>query len=268
MEWKRVTKKEPCSVCGHDSWCVYTSGAALCMRVESPRPKVFRDGTIGWLHGKEQTQSHPVAIHPTKKEVEQKVEWDKLINVWDQQTEHERLHGFARLLDVSYGALVSLSCCWCRSSQAWAFPMKDGNERVVGVRHRTVDGDKFAIRGSHQGLFVPLIKPERLLLVTEGPTDTAAALDLGYYAIGRPSCSGGSAQIKLLAMRQGVRKVIIVADNDEVGVKGAQSLVEVLPIACAIVVLPCKDLRQFKRLGGTKEMLNSRIDQSVWQNTA
>jgi 5S rRNA maturation endonuclease (ribonuclease M5) len=144
--------------------------------------------------------------------------------------------------------------------------MRDGDENMVGIRLRSANGDKWAVKGSHSGCFIPMARPDNLVLVVEGPTDTAAGLDLGFYTVGRPSCSGGGPQLKRLFQRLHTRRVAIIADNDEPGIRGAQTLCDVLPIPSTIVVLPCKDLRQFKALGGTKEMLNSRIEQSIWRN--
>ncbi len=50
-EWRRVSEKHPCPVCGQPGGCLYTGDdaaptACLCCRVESPRK--ITDGV--WLH--------------------------------------------------------------------------------------------------------------------------------------------------------------------------------------------------------------------------
>jgi hypothetical protein len=159
-----------------------------------------------------------------------------------------------------------LGVTWATEHRAWAWPMKDGNEAVVGIRLRSDNGDKWAVTGSHQGCFIPAEQPKGMALITEGPTDAAAGLDLGYWAIGRPSCSGGGPQLKQLMLRHHIRRVVIICDNDEPGAKGAMALADLLPVPCAIVVTPAKDLRDFKRFGGTREMLDSRINSAIWRN--
>lgn len=47
-DWLRVTKAEPCFVCGKFDWCLISAdgSAAICARVKSERPA----GSAGWLH--------------------------------------------------------------------------------------------------------------------------------------------------------------------------------------------------------------------------
>jgi hypothetical protein len=68
--------------------------------------------------------------------------------------------------------------------------MCDGYGEVVGIRLRNERG-KFAVRGSRQGVFVAGVPAQKTLFVCEGPTDTAAAVDLGLFAVGRPNCCCG-----------------------------------------------------------------------------
>lgn len=264
MKWERVNKKNRCPVCSKDTWCLVGPGVVLCMREESGRPKLLKSGEAGWLHPSK--DNHPVTHQPTKEPTRPSIDCERLISQWSETTKHEWLCELARGLGVSVGSLVALRASYAGHHRAWAFPMRDGQERVVGIRLRTEVGAKFAVTGSHAGCFIPMTCPQRMTLITEGPTDTAAALDLGYYAIGRPSCSGGGPIIKQIIARQGIKRLVIIADNDEPGVKGAQTLVELLPVPCAVVCLPCKDLREFVRLGGSRAMLDNKINQTVWQN--
>jgi len=62
--------------------------------------------------------------------------------------------------------------------------------KIIGIRRRLPNGRKISLTSSKTGLFIPAdLSPEGLLLICEGPTDTAAALDLGFAAIGRPNCN-------------------------------------------------------------------------------
>lgn len=51
--WKPVTRKSPCRVCGHDTWCNYAGSVAMCRRVGGPDAVEHRDchGEPFWIHG-------------------------------------------------------------------------------------------------------------------------------------------------------------------------------------------------------------------------
>ena len=96
-----------------------------------------------------------------------------------------------------------------------------------------------------------LILPSNLpIIITEGYTDTATAMDLGFTAIGRPSAQGG---IELLPKLAKGKNVIIVGDNDAgAGLQGMESAFLTLQPVCksVIKVLPpenIKDLREWKQ---------------------
>jgi len=161
-------------------------------------------------------------------------------------------------------SLLALNCCWASPHKAWAFAMRDGYGNMVGIRLRTESGKKFAVPGSHQGLFIPKDKWDKMLMLTEGPTDCAAAIDLGYWAIGRPSCSGGVSEVITFVKQRKVRRAVIVSDNDSPGVLGAAELQRRLPCSSCILVLPAKDVRAFVGLGGTKALMDSMIGSAIW----
>ena len=125
---------------------------------------------------------------------------------------------------------------WARRYSAWTFPMQDAGGNVLGIRLRLADGRKLSVRGGREGLFIPegLAAGERLL-VTEGPTDFAALLDLGFNAVGRPSCTGGVKLLVELVKQLQVPEVVIVADGDPPGLRGAESLAVVLLAYAAAV---------------------------------
>jgi hypothetical protein len=121
-----------------------------------------------------------------------------------------------------------------------------------------------------------------VLLIVEGCTDAAAALDLGFDVIGRPACLGCEQIIADLARQSGHVTTVIIADNDsrpcvlchgdgchacedgimQPGKRGAEKLQKVIPRS-RIVTLPTKDLRAFKNSGGTKEILNAILSAAV-----
>jgi hypothetical protein len=171
-----------------------------------------------------------------------------------------RLFTFGAGLGLSTRSLQALGIGW--SGWAWTFPMRDAGGAILGIRLRKEDGCKLAVRGGHDGLFLPAgwdAGPEGgRLFVTEGPTDTAALLDLGVGAVvGRPSCTGGGRLVTEVAGQRRPREVVLVADNDLPGRQGAERLAGVLIAAGQIVrvIRPpagVKDARAWLVAGGTR----------------
>jgi 5S rRNA maturation endonuclease (ribonuclease M5) len=60
-----------------------------------------------------------------------------------------------------------------------------------------------------------------MVLICEGPSDTAALLDLGFSAVGRPSCNGGRKLLVELVQQRKPSSIVIVSDNDSPGQRGA-----------------------------------------------
>jgi DNA primase len=160
-------------------------------------------------------------------------------------------------LGVSINSLRRLGIGWSKDHKAWTFPMGDARGRVTGIRLRLPSGRKLSIKGSKEGLFLPDdLHAGGRLLIAEGPTDTAALLDLGFDAVGRPSCTGGTKHIVALAKRLKPVEIAIVADGDGPGQRGADRLAVALlayvPIVRVVIPPPgVKDARDWKRAGAT-----------------
>jgi len=257
-DWTRVNKSNLCPCCNHADWCLISQdgNAAICMRVQSEYPKQFKSGEIGYVH--RLTSEVRQALPPRRKEEPKPlINAESMLKEWSQKTRPEWLMGFAEQLGVRTSALMELRAAWAGSEQAWAFPMRNGEGAVVGIRLRNEGGDKWAVRGSKQGIFLPFCIPQPVVHICEGPTDTAAALSMGLFAIGRPSCSGGMPDIISALRRLKVREAVLIADNDDPGVNGADMLSRHLEIPCCVMTLPCKDVRAFVNNGGTVEMLDN-----------
>jgi hypothetical protein len=190
----------------------------------------------------------------------------------------EALARLAAGLGVSAESLGRLGVGWSARHRAWTFPMVDVDGHVLGIRLRCPGGKKLSVRGGREGLFIPSVTPEpsppaplphrgegRLLLVCEGPTDTAALLDLGFSAVGRPSCLGGVKLLVELVQRVKPADVVIVGDRDAPGQRGAESLAAVLVAYCPalrIIAPPAgiKDAREWRRRGATRADVQSLVD--------
>ena len=246
--WLRVSRKSPCPVCQKPDWCGITLDGAVvhCMRI--PSGKVCGSG--GWIHG----APTPMRAEP-KSTVRLPVfhrrrDFTDIARRCIGDVNERRLEGLARQLGVEDWALVAIGLGW--TGRNWSFPMFDQQRRCVGIRLRTPGGRKFAVHGSKEGVFLPPGPLDGPLLLTEGPTDAAAMLGLGFDVCGRPSCLGGvNFSIDLARGRD----AIVVADRDEVGRRGAQALAARLLLGCRSVrvIEPpegFKDVREWAKRGG------------------
>ncbi len=266
-KWLRVNKNVPCALCNSFDWCTLTDDGkfACCMRVQSAKP--MKNG--GWLHNLKEELPRAY-IQKAKVQESVNIDVEMLYQKWKRNTEALDLIMFAERLGVNPQALNVLECVWAGQYKAWCFPMKDAKGAKIGVRLRNEQGEKWAVTGSHAGLFIPTPRlfpkdlNDDLLLICEGPTDAAAGLSLGYYVIGRPSCLGQEKMIIDFIRINKFKRVVIIADNDTPGLNGADKLQKELKVPSCIATLPCKDLRQFVQKGGTKELLECILKSLVW----
>jgi hypothetical protein len=191
---------------------------------------------------------------------EQSRDFGQLAKQYQQQLTTEQLDVLTDSLGVSVESLKRLNIGW--DSKAYTFPMSNDVGKIIGIRRRFPNSYKVSVKGSKTGLFVPCnLSPNSLLLVCEGPTDTAATLDLCFPAIGRPNCNS---KVEMTANLVRGRTVVIVSDNDKVGHAGSKRLARILSLFCPSVkiVYPpggTKDLRQWLKAGLSKEILQELI---------
>ncbi len=275
-DWITVDKSHPCPICHKPDWCGYTAAVVHCMRIPSDRPPL-KEG--GWIH----RLSDPIPAYqrPPPRDEMLRPCFDTLWRGWRAKTDPVLLDEYAKALVISDQALHDLGAAWAPEHGAWAFPMRDGAGKIDGIRLRADSGReygsgrvggtsrKWAVTGSHQGVFMSMTWPSAadVALICEGPTDTAAALSIGFMAIGRPSCLGCEKHISDIIKLVAVRRVVIVADHDKPGLAGANKLAGQLKVPWKIIVPPAKDLRMWVQKGASKALVDCVSNQKLWRNT-
>lgn len=261
-EFRRLSRNEPCLVCGHLEWCLVSRdeppSRAICKRAESKRAW----GEAGWLHvlqddGRPRPRARRIVI-PLRTAAR---DFRALAAEYRDRAQPAAVARLADHLGVSVVSLERLGIGW--DGRNWSFPMSDATGFVRGIRLRTSLGRKFAVTGSKEGLFIPAgLGGGDPLLICEGPTDTAAALTIRFDAIGRPSGGSGLRLVVEYVKRHRPATTVVVADTDRTGLRGASSLASVLACYCrdVRVIEPwAKDLRAWLQAGATPADVNDAI---------
>ncbi|MFO0796373.1 MAG: toprim domain-containing protein [Gemmataceae bacterium] len=264
--WLRVSRERPCPVCEKTDWCLVAADktACICPRTESAK----RCGDAGFLHRLADTRRplgpRRVVIRP----VTAPPDLSALAAGFREAATPDRLAAFAAELGVRTASLTAFGVGWAAGYPAWAFPMTDPTTATVtGIRLRPPVGKKFSVTGGKESLFLPapLAPAGEALLVCEGATDAIAAHTIGFLnAVGRPSCTGGTAHLVALVRRHRPAGVVVVADKDVAGMRGADALATTLSLYSRdvrVIAPPAgvKDLRAWVAAGATRPALEHLI---------
>lgn len=240
------------------------------MRIDSEKP--MKNG--GYFHAFEEGRPKRELPIADKSHLEQvRPDFGALTRRWRSEERDDRMAGIAENIGLPEAPLRMLGITWSPYSHAMAFPMYDATcgtgDAPCGIRLRTMDGAKFAIKHSKSGIFFPYgalkwgAKGCERIFICEGPTDTAACLSMGLFAIGRAACRGGEEIVLSVLNQLRPRECVIVSDNDGPGVEGAGALMEKIEIPKTRLIPPGKDLRAFVRDGGTKAVLESLLKNTL-----
>ncbi len=245
--WFRVSKARPCPICGKPDYCGVSAdgAAAICMRMESG--KSTRNG--GWLHRlgselpSERHGRRPVGppgprdaagLERRRASRAPPVDFEALQRACAEALSWQRLEQLAAGLRVAMTPLRNMGLGW-HDDRAYSFPMHDGGGTVVGLRLRTLAGRKWAVKGSRNGLFLnQRTEGVGTVFVCEGASDTAAMMGLGLEAMGVPGAGQCVAALKMHLRR---RDVVVMADRDEAGRRGADRIAAGLQRVCRSVRL-------------------------------
>jgi len=265
-----VSKETPCQICGKPDWCLIApdGSAAICARIQEGSVKVC--GEAGWLHvfqhnlyhqNRQNVSDEPLPSKTSECEINN---FDNYVSQCQQRLTSENLAELSASLGVSAQSLKRLYIGW--DGTGYTFPMSNDFGKIIGVRRRFTNGQKGSLKGSQTGLFIPAdLSNSGPLLLCEGTTDTATALDLGFDAIGRPNCNS-KVEMTVNAAKNRT-EVVIIGDNDAIGKAGAKKLADVFlqnSSKVKIVYPPetIKDLRQWIASGLTAEQLQAEITQA------
>ena len=164
---------------------------------------------------------------------------------------------FERLPCSSHAALamawgvstISLGMLDVRSTAPgqYVVPMRNGDGVIVGLQWHYTDGrSKRTWKNARGGLYYPLAQPSsHPIIVCEGASDTAYALDLGYAAVGRYSALACIEEQAKYVIARGNDPVVIIADRDGPGRAGANRLAPMIGRRAAVITPPKGDLRSW-----------------------
>lgn len=261
--FKVVSKRSPCPVCNKPDWCLVAVAGdyAICPRTEAGAIRSW--GEAGYLHQVANSNGHSEPLPSSSVAFLRQTKWPELVRVFRAAATGELVAKLALSLGVAAVSLIALDIGL--TTDAWTFPMSSKPGVVCGIRYRAEDGRKWAYRGSRNGVFAPVeLHGVGPLLICEGPTDTAAMLDLGFDAVGRASCLSNVEQMPAFAAG---RDVVVVADGDAAGIRGATKMATALQSHCpsVCVIRPpdgIKDARAWKIAGATRMDLDRAIQVS------
>lgn len=275
----RPKRGERCPVCGRKDWCLVSDDGARALCKRMPSQAQWKDA--GWLHVIGKSWPRPTT-RPAAEPVVSGPELSLMARQYRTAVNPQRVERLADSLGLTASSLYRLDVGWSVKHRAWAFPMTDAAGKVRGIRLRTDDGRKFSVKGGREGLFVPRDLGPSALLVCEGPTSCAALLDLGFDAVGRPSCTGGG-ELLCGLLRQRRRDVVIFGDHDtektrpdgstfRPGQDGAERLAAEVAALCRSVkvVIPpnAKDARDWKNAGATRAVIEAVIRAQPYRRRA
>lgn len=195
--------------------------------------------------------------------------FELMANVWRKNMRPGWIERAAELLGLPVKPLERLRVGWSPCDKATAWPMRNEIGGVIGIRLRCpVTANKWAVRGSAAGLFycpslLSVQRPKRLWIV-EGPTDAAAMLSLGFDTVGCPSAGGGGDLLADVAQRILPGEIVILADRDQAGSRGAERLSDALVIVAPVrIVSPpdgLKDARAWVCSGVCRDAIELAAD--------
>jgi len=264
MNWIPVSKKQPCPICKKTDWCSLSSDGrkVVCPRIRS---NVYLKGA-GFLHKVEYNGVDPKEKVSIKRRSNMSINWKALSQLYEKKLSYDKGEQLSIELGVAMRYFPPWHVGW--DSEAWTIPAYNGDREMVGIQRRFPDGEKLWVSRSKNGLFIPEMKNIwGAIFITEGFSDGIAVSTLGARVIGRPNCQTGVGFIKrFIHINKNVREVVVVSDNDTVGVAGSARLMREISaqVTTSRVIVPedYKDARKWIEAGATlNDLIERRLDE-------
>lgn len=215
MDWRRVSKRHPCPVCGKATWCTVQEGAAHCMRVESE--VLVHSG--GWIHDTENLGPLPPPT-PQPKPIPPARARELAIEYYQHKRAEEARKALSDRLGVALDALERLGVgCGMDYHGEWftSWPERAPDGAVMGINRRYKDGKKKLLSGTKHGLIYAGDLTDNLsgnaVFLPEGGSDVAALLTLKIPVIGRFSNLGGVPMLEEALKGYGGAVVVLGEDD-------------------------------------------------------
>lgn len=273
--WVRVTTHNRCPICNHIRWCaIRDDGHVRCMFPDDANPPPgwsvqhhYGDG--GLLYGPgDSGVAADISRLQLPKAVKRVVkhDWDAVLRKVQRNITSKLMKNLAKEVGVEDEVVASFGVGWDGRFCAYAIPMFDPGNQVVGIHLRKPDGTKLCVKGSTTGLFLSTLPGLSESVITEGATDAMAAAQLGLWPVGR---SGASVATKMLQQISKGLRITIIADADAVGIRGGKFLCDQIRYSADSVamIVPSegKDVREWLSLGATKEHVAHLIEKAHWK---
>jgi len=273
--WPHFTKENPCPACGHHDWtCRAGTKAYICQRIGSQFPSKCG----GFYHFYDDTPRPEIKPEP-KRNAPKFNFAEKMFSEYDERFRQDEWaeERLAKELGVSVESIQSLKICY--HQLAYGIPMRDGDNKIIGIQLRSDDGTKKCVTGSRGGLFIPQCETQKIVYICEGMSNCTALLTLGFFAIGRFNCNSGGDMLKVALNRLKINRVVVVADNDSLksandktfrpGQSGGIKLKKELGLHSVIYTTPnpikdCRELLNKVGIETARRMIQSSVDNKVW----
>lgn len=241
-EYTRCSKAQPCPVCGRHKYCLLGNNGrvAVCTKVQEGAYRALNFGYLHFLNG------HTHTIVPEKND-DLIPDASAVFRVYKQLSFfRDDMEPLANALRISPVALLLLGVGYSEKKRCWMFPMYNEKRHMIGLKCRNLKGNKWCFKGSRLGVYMSRVfNPHQMILVCEGESDTAACLGLGYNAIGRASAQTCMKIIPELVKNN--QHIYVFADRDEdgLGLRSSERLIEHIGRGTIIYNKEYKDVREW-----------------------
>lgn len=249
----RVDHKNPCPICQHGKYCAFSEDGnfVACKRVKEG--SITNLGAFGYLHKIE----HIDLTGYAKNECRTRPDWKSL--QWSYKIALST-YGHYPIIDgvTDRNTQEEFFIGW--NGKGWTWPCWNEKLAITGMQVRYPDNSKCSVKGTEIGVFVPktIMAHNGIIAITEGLSDAMVSMELGFKTLGKWNSDTPHDTLIMLVMEKikPSNGIILFADNDEPGQKGAKDLKQLFKtyapgMHTKIITppTPYKDLRAWRSEG-------------------